>query len=362
MSVTLEQWVADFRGIQPKTQELWKAIRWEFEEQGRQSMTVRQMFYRMSSASQVEKTENGYRRVQRCLLEMRRAGAIPYDWIADNTRWQRKPQTYNSLTSAADFWAKNYRRALWDEQPVYVEIWVEKDALSGVFYDVTNEYDVPLYVTRGYSSETLVQTAAENLRSIDKPIYIYHYGDFDPSGRGAAHDIRDKLHGFGAQFTFVEAALTADQVVSMRLPTRPTKRSDSRAKSWQGGDSSVELDAIPPNELRRMVRSVIEQHIDTATLEMTRKIEKEERASVVEMASNMAIKSYFGTSTKTPGTRYKTGMRVYHHKFGEGIVSFSYKIEEEDDEEVRVVFDKYGTRLLSAELAGLIILDDGVGD
>ena len=33
----------------------------------------------------------------------------------------------------ADF----YRRSLWDEQPVYVEIWLEKEALAGVLYGET---------------------------------------------------------------------------------------------------------------------------------------------------------------------------------------------------------------------------------
>ncbi|MEO8391503.1 MAG: hypothetical protein ABI700_00785 [Chloroflexota bacterium] len=362
MSVTLDQWVADFTGIQPKTADLWKAIRWEFEQQGRQPMTVRQMFYRMSSASEVEKTENGYRRVQRCLLEMRRAGAIPYDWIADNTRWQRKPKTYGSLIAAADFWARNYRRALWEEQPIYVEIWIEKDALAGVFYDVTEEYDVPLYVTRGYSSETLVQSAAENLRGIEKPTYIYHFGDFDPSGRDMARDIEQKLRGFGAHFTFTEAAVTQQQVVDMNLPTRPTKKTDTRAKHWTSGDS-VELDAIEPAMLRDMVRKVIEQHIDQDTLQMTRQIETEERARVLEMASAMHGESDFGTSTKTPpakpapgrSPRYKQGQRVFHAKFGEGLVTAS-RIDG-DDEVVQVSFDKYGVKLLAASFANLIVLD-----
>lgn len=359
MSITLDEWVAQFPGIQPKTQALWMAIRWEFEQQGRQSMTVRQMFYRMSSAGEVEKTENGYRRVQRCLLEMRRAGAIPYDWIADNTRWQRKPKTYHSLTSAADFWAKNYRRALWDEQPTYVEIWVEKDALAGVFFSVTEEYDVPLYVTRGYSSETLVQSAAENLRGIYKPVFIYHFGDFDPSGRDMARDIEQKLRGFGANFTFTEAAVTEQQIISMRLPTRPTKTTDTRAKDWRRGDS-VELDAIPPNELRAMVRGVIEQHIDPDALQMTQDIEQQERQRVLEMASAMRGGSHFGTSTKMPQAQralhFKRGQQVRHGKFGEGVVISSRW--DGQDEEVQVRFTDFGIKMLSAAFANLVVLGE----
>ena len=107
-------------------------VRWEFEEQ-QPPMTVRQMFYRMSSVGEVAKSEAGYRRVQYALLKMRRLNAIPYGWIADNTRWVRKSKSYSSMAGALTYWQKSYRRALWDNQEAYVEIWLEKDALIAQF-------------------------------------------------------------------------------------------------------------------------------------------------------------------------------------------------------------------------------------
>lgn len=292
-TVTLDEWVAQFPWLKQKSRPLWMAIRWEFKQQ-QPPMTVRQMFYRMSTSGYVEKTENGYRRVQRCLLEMRRADAIPYSWIADNTRWIRRPTSYGSMSEALENWQRNYRRDIWDYQDSHVEIWLEKDALSGVLYDITGEYGVPMPVTRGYSSETFLYDAADILKAIEKPIYIYHFGDFDPSGRDAARDIADKLRGFGAVFEFIEAAVTERQVIEMQLPTRPTKQTDTRAGAWlASGQESVELDAIPPNILRRMVRSIIEGHIDPVELAYVRKVEAEERARIGEIAR------HFGTSTKT---------------------------------------------------------------
>lgn len=289
--MTLDEWGAQFDGIQQKTRELWKAIRWEFEQQ-KPPMTVRQMFYRMSSGSYVDKTEAGYRQVQRCLLNMRRARAIPYHWIADNTRWVRKQASYRSMQEALTAWQENYRRDLWNDQNAHVEIWLEKDALAGVFYEITNEYDVPLYVTRGYSSETYLFEAAEGLKTIDKPKYIYHFGDFDPSGRDAARDIAARLRSFGAFFSFDEAAVTEWQISHFQLPTRPTKKSDVRTKNWNRGDS-VELDAIPPSDLRALVRSCIESHINTDQLAMTHLIEDQERERIIELSNS------FGTSPKT---------------------------------------------------------------
>ena len=60
---------------------------------------------------------------------MRRAEELPYDWLADNTRWQRKPRTFNRVEQALRYIARFYRKALWADAASYVEIRVEKDAL-----------------------------------------------------------------------------------------------------------------------------------------------------------------------------------------------------------------------------------------
>jgi hypothetical protein len=36
--------------------------------------------------------------VVRLLSDVREDGTIPFDWIADNTRWQRKPSTFTGLS------------------------------------------------------------------------------------------------------------------------------------------------------------------------------------------------------------------------------------------------------------------------
>ena len=58
-----------------------------------QPMTVRQVFYQATVRGVIEKTEAGYAKVQTLLADMRRDGELPYQWLADNTRWMRKPTT-----------------------------------------------------------------------------------------------------------------------------------------------------------------------------------------------------------------------------------------------------------------------------
>jgi N6-adenosine-specific RNA methylase IME4 len=59
------------------------------------------------------------------------------------------------------------------------------------------------------------------------------------------------------------------------LPTRPTKTSDTRAKGF--GDISVELDAIEPNRLRRIVQEAIEAHLPPDQFEVLKAAEESER-------------------------------------------------------------------------------------
>src|SRR5882762_4657983 len=152
-------------------------------------MTVRQVFYQATVRSIIEKSEAGYTKVQTDLVLMRRAGEMPFDWLADNTRWQRKPRTFSSVEQALQNTARLYRKALWAEVDAYVEVWLEKDALSGVVYPITSMYDVPLMVARGYASLSFLHSAAEYIADLEVPVFIYHLGDFDPSGVNAGEKI-----------------------------------------------------------------------------------------------------------------------------------------------------------------------------
>ena len=153
--------------------------------------TVRQTFYQATVRGILEKSETSYGKVQRQLVDLRREGRIPFTSIADNTRWQRKPITYHSLTEAVERTAATYRRAVWSDLDLYAEVWLEKDALAGVLMPVTSRYDIPLMVSRGYASLSYLYEAASYMRALAKPVVILHFGDHDPSGRDAADKIEE---------------------------------------------------------------------------------------------------------------------------------------------------------------------------
>lgn len=241
-------------------------------------MTVRQVFYQAVGAGLVDKTEGEYKQtIVRLLTEMRRAGEIPFDWIADNTRWMRKPRTFSSLRSMLELTKETYRRSLWDNQDSYVEIWLEKDALAGVLYRETREWDVPLMVTRGYPSVSYLHSAACSIREQGKPAYLYYFGDHDPSGKDITRATEAGLREFAAdaEITFERVAVTEAQIALWHLPTRPTKATDSRRNNFQG--ESVEVDAIPSAQLRKLVREYIYKHVDMDEYHRVERVEEQER-------------------------------------------------------------------------------------
>jgi hypothetical protein len=251
-----------------------------------QPATIRQICYQAEVHGLVPKTELGFRRIQHDLLILRQQGVIKYDWISDNTWWMRKSQSYRGVEHFINLSLNTYRRDLWHSAAPYVEIWIEKDALAGTIYDVTNPYDVPLMVARGFSSETYLYEAAQAIIEKDKPSFIYAFFDHDPSGKHSAKHIERKLRGFapGAEIHFELMAVTEQQIAEWHLPTRETKRGKNRhAKNFIG--DSCELDAIPPDKLRELVGDCIERHIDPDHLASLQVAEQSERRALEIFAS-----------------------------------------------------------------------------
>lgn len=253
-------------------------------------VTVRGVFYRVVSAGAVEKTEKGYSAVQRRLLHLRRSGQVPYSSITDGTRLRLKPDSWTDVEQMLEDAAASYRRALWNDQAAEVIVISEKDAISGVVYPVTAEFDVELCITRGYSSETFTHSIAQTVRQNDlrgKTTFVYQLGDHDPSGVDAWRSFGERVREFArsrpyeARVHFERIAVTPEQIALWNLPTRPTKASDSRAARFVG--ESVEVDAIPASTLRDIVRGAIEQHVDPEALRLTRLAEDSERDVLLRM-------------------------------------------------------------------------------
>jgi hypothetical protein len=251
-------------------------------------VTLRGVFYRVEAVGGVSKDHNGYRLVGRQLLKLRRSGVVPYNAITDGTRYILRPKTYPGLRGMLSEVQASYRRQLWAEQDVEVHVFTEKDAISGVVSPVTDEFDVPLAVVRGFCSESFAYSLAEAVRAAEKPVFIYQLGDHDPSGVDAWRDLQRKVRDFvpDADVEFERLAVTPAQIEALGLPTRPTKMTDARAHGFAG--ESVEVDAIPARTLRGILRGAIESHIDARQLAITRYAESTERGQIIDIINAMA--------------------------------------------------------------------------
>ena len=159
-----------------------------------------------------------------------------------------------------------------------------------MLYPVTSMYDVPLMVARGYASLSFLYSAAEYINTLDVPAYIYHLGDFDPSGVNAGEKIEETLRELApdADIYFERIAVTAEQIAEWNLPTRPTKASDTRSKNF--GNISVELDAIEPNRLRSLVQETLEQHLPQDQFAILKAAEESEREIITRLVGKIAQK------------------------------------------------------------------------
>ena len=254
--------------------------------------TVRQVFYQLVTRNVVEKTEKDYQQVViRLLTDMRLAGEISFDWIVDSSRITHETQTFDSIADAVEDTARFYRRSALRESDVYIEIWVEKEALAGIIYEAASVYDVPVVVSKGMPSLTQVYGSFMNIkRAADngKYSFIYQFGDHDPTGALIPQVIEKRMQWFCEQAdcaypTVERYAITEEQIEEYSLPTRPTKRTgNTHADNFEG--DSVELDALPSNVLRELVVESIEQHISSADVDALRAAEESERELLTRWA------------------------------------------------------------------------------
>jgi len=256
--------------------------------------TVRQVFYQAVNRGLVPKSETkGYRLVQRRLVALRRSGDVPYGSIVDGTRYVTGHRRYRDLNEFTDYAAGLYRKDYWDTADVNVEVWLEKEALKGVLIPtVVNECGLGLHVTRGFASVTYLQEAAEDIEIDGRPAYVYVLTDFDPSGISIAEKVEDELQTRApdSEIHVRRIAVDRGQIERWNLPTRPTKSSDTRARKFHQvhGTESVELDAIPPDALRALVREAIDAHMDPHRLLQFQMVEREEREKLRQMFGGAA--------------------------------------------------------------------------
>lgn len=307
-------------------------------------LTLRQLYYQLVSRDVIPNKVTEYQKLSKILTEGRMAGVVDWSAIVDRLRVPSKPSSWNTPSDIMNSVIYSYQKPRMEGQDNYVEVWVEKDALSDVLKRVTEPYHIPLMVNRGYSSVSAIYDSYNRFASAllrGQTVTILYLGDFDPSGKDMIRDVKDRPlemlmsqssrfhdayddwqrkydeeHGDGeamdmlhneyhdrydhsdcfdeegdfdytkawikSQFEVRSIALTIEQIRQYAPPPNPAKVTDPRAKDYiaKYGTKSWELDALRPEVLNQILTTAVLTLID---LDKYNEIIKQERIDLVKL-------------------------------------------------------------------------------
>jgi len=281
--------------FRPESLERIELINQILTEYDGQRLTARQVYYRLVAADHIPNTPTSYKNLTGLLTDARYAGLVDWAIIEDRGREPDVPAEWDSVDEIIDVAVRQFRLPRRADQPMYVELWVEKQALAGVLAPIAGRAHVPLMVNKGYSSASAMYEAAQRMIQADRgETVVLYLGDHDPSGEDMVRDIRDRLIEFGVENLEVrKVALTMRQIRQFNPPPNPAKITDSRAAKYiaEHGESSWELDAIPPRDLNRIVQRALDDVTDAELLSAAVAREQTERELVQTLLTRLRRRS-----------------------------------------------------------------------
>lgn len=283
-----------FRGDSPELLAHAQEIVAEYMRDGYE-LTLRQLYYQFVARDLMPNCQASYNKLGNLISNARLGGHLDWDAIVDRTRQLQALPTWDSPENIVEECAKQYRIDLWENQPAYVEVWVEKDALGSVIERACEPFRVPFLSCRGYVSLSEMHNSAlrfEQQANYGKQCLLIHLGDHDPSGIDMTRDIQDRcdIFHYGAnQVEVLRIALNMDQIEEHNPPPNFAKMSDSRAGDYvpKYGNKSWELDALDPSTLVDLITCHIENAIDHDYWETALAKEKDQREQLMKISKNL---------------------------------------------------------------------------
>lgn len=307
------------------------AICREYRSQG-YDLTLRQLYYQFVARGHIENNQRSYKRLGDVVNNARMAGLLDWDYIVDRTRNVKGGGGWDNPAQIIKASARSYSIDKRADQQIYLEVWVEKEALAGVIGRATYRLNLPHFSCRGYVSQSEQHAAAkrflERIQAGQK-VVVVHLGDHDPSGIDMTRDITHRIsrfltvgldrvgmedptdpqwdeeqllrygygmdaeQGFGpwdgvSAFHVERIALNMDQVEEYQPPPNPAKLTDSRIDGYldQFGDQSWELDALEPALLDRLIRGEVREWTDQGKYDALAEREREERDGLQQIADH----------------------------------------------------------------------------
>lgn len=260
----------------------------EYEADG-YDLTLRQLYYQLVARGYIDNNERSYKRIGNLINDARLAGLIDWYSITDRTRNMNKNSHWDNPGQIIRAAINQYAIDTRENQPNYIEVWVEKEALVDVVGKACRGLDVPFFACRGYVSQSEMWAASRRFFNNDKDNYIIHLGDHDPSGVDMTRDIQDRMELFGTNVEVRRIALNFNQVEQYTPPPNPAKITDSRANGYidRYGAESWELDALNPSIIKNLITDEVLFLTDMDLWETEKRREEHEKDSMKVYASKL---------------------------------------------------------------------------
>lgn len=253
-------------------------------------VTLRQLFYRLVSEQLLDNTGSEYRGLSHRTARLRETGQFPH--FIDQGRKIERTTTFDGPVDAIKQLAQfYYRRDRTKGQKSALYLGVEKRGITAQLHRWFDHLGIPIVPLGGYGSVTLLHDIELELDDDARPAVLIYAGDFDPSGEDIVSNTTSRAQDAGLDLEIVQIALTPEQINIYGLPINEGKPKDPRAKAFvqkHGKLIQVELDALPPDVLKRLYQDAIAQFWDDDAYTYAIEREREERERLISVAASMS--------------------------------------------------------------------------
>jgi hypothetical protein len=282
--------------------------------------TLRGLFYTLVSLNVLENTPNKYDYLSKFTARAREKSkkrfetryklngetytykfkeeeSLPIDCFADNVRQvididdiYETPEQFFDRGARYFVYdiSENYAIPRWHNQPNYVEVWVEKDAMAGTLNSIINiagQRQVRIVPTRGQESVTFAWHNVQRLREKQtrgKKVHIRYFGDLDPSGEAIEEELIKKLTVEPYRLSnidFKRVGVTYEQTLEFNLIPNKDPKTMSKLKNDTNRFAFMKkyglkdeddlfqievdaLEAIAPEQFRNLVLQSVDEFFD----------------------------------------------------------------------------------------------------
>src|SRR4051812_5015915 len=253
-------------------------------------VTLRQLYYRLVSEGLMPNRQQSYKTLSSKTAAARREGWFPT--LFDRTREIERYTSFENPEQALDWLLKIYRRPRTEDQEWSIYIGVEKHGLVTQLMAWFADLGIPVMALGGYASQTFVDVGASDVHSQGRKPALLYAGACDASGMDIARDFIERARIFDET---VRVALNAEIVRDYTLPPMPGKVEDSRSASFMlehGRLVQVELDALPPDDLRALYQKAIDEFWDEDSYKEAMRHEREDHELLSGFTSQVQLEPW----------------------------------------------------------------------